>query len=98
MMMLPSSPYPQRGNDVSSPAPAPVPPAPSGGDPQEAGQTPYRLSTNLGGDDTFDYISAYVTGGDDGQEEEQQMMPPQSGGGRGYGQGRFTTNLDDGLR
>jgi hypothetical protein len=98
---LPSSPYPQRGVDGSGP--------PGGNrainaDPQAYNLPPQdRLSLNFDGDD-FDYISAYVNDSPNDQDtgEYGQMKPPGSppsqSSGQGYGQGRFATNLDEGLR
>ncbi|KAG6835375.1 hypothetical protein H0H93_002039, partial [Arthromyces matolae] len=85
---LPNSPYPPArdsspGRRSRSGSPAPPAPAPS------------QALPPVPTEEEYDYLSAYV---DTGLPEHEAADPGQRGRRVGYVEGRYSTNLDDGLR
>ncbi|KAF8900730.1 hypothetical protein CPB84DRAFT_1778775 [Gymnopilus junonius] len=96
---LPSSPYPRRDTNASETAPPPPPapvPAQIAAPAPDSGARP--LSTLADGDDDhYDYISAYVNNSNPNSPSRGEFAPNANSGG-GYGEGKFATDLDSGLR
>jgi hypothetical protein len=85
---LPSSPYPQRSPQPPTfPDDAQAPLQVRRSLSENGGAIPGMAQDEIGGDESFDYITAYVNAV--GREDELPST-------QGYGQGKFATNLDHG--